>query len=254
MGNICYALEGQVAVVTGASRGIGFEIAKKLLEEKAKVAVCSRKPDGLDLAAELLNGGDNVLAMPAHVAKEDDVNKFFDAVQEKFGRIDILINNVGMNLMTVSTNETEPALWQKIMDTNLTGAFMCARRAAVVMKGQAGGRIVNISSVAAHRAAPGMGIYGVAKAGLEMLTKVLASELGPFEILVNAVAPGMVKTDFSKPFWGNQEIHDTIVRQIPLGRLAETADVVSPVLYLASKANTYITGQTIMVDGGATAV
>ena len=254
MGNVCYGLEGKVALVTGGSRGIGFEVAKALLDEKAKVAICSRKPDGLDLAAELLGGGDNVLAVPAHVAKEDDVNKLFDMVMEKFGRLDILVNNVGMNLMTVSTNETEPAMWQKIIDTNLTGTFMCSRRAAAIMKGQAGGRIVNISSMAAHRAAPGMGIYGVAKAGMEMLTKVLASELAPFGILVNAVAPGMVKTDFSKPFWGNQEIHDALVRQIPVGRLAESKDVVSPVMFLASDANTYITGQTIMVDGGATAV
>lgn len=122
------------------------------------------------------------------------------------------------------------------------------------MQEQGGGKIVNISSVAGRKASPGMGIYGIAKAGIEMLTKVLAFELAQSNVLVNAVAPAMVRTDFSKPFWSNSEIHTQIVNAIPLGRIAEPIDVVHPVLFLSSDAANFITGQTIVVDGGSTAI
>ncbi len=254
MGNICYGLEGQVAVVTGGSRGIGLEIARLLLAERAKVVICGRKQDGLDRAVEALGGGENLMAVQAHVAKEPDVEALFDRAMEGFGRVDVLVNNVGMNLLTSSLADTDLGLWQKIVDTNLNGTFLCSRRAARIMKEQGGGKIVTISSIAGRRAAPGMGIYGVAKAAIEMMTKVLAMETAAFNIQVNAVAPSMVKTDFSKPFWSNREVHDMIVKTIPAGRLADPIDVAYPALFLASKAADFITGQTIMVDGGASAI
>lgn len=254
MSLVNYGLKDKVVLVTGGSRGIGLEIARKLIAEQAKVVICGRKRENLDAAVESLGGGDDLLAVGAHAAKEEDVNRLFDAVKEAFGRLDVLVNNVGMNLMTGPASDTDPAAWRKILDSNLNGAFLCSRAAAAIMKPQGGGRIISITSVAAHRAAPGMGIYGVAKAGIEMMTKVLASELAMFNILVNAVAPGMVKTDFSKLFWSNAEIHDQIVKTVPLGRLADPVDVVHPVLFLASEGASYITGQTLMVDGGSTAV
>ncbi|MBN2160437.1 MAG: SDR family oxidoreductase [Spirochaetes bacterium] len=254
MGDITYGLEGMVAVVTGGSRGIGLELARKLLGERAKVAICGRKQENLDAAAAALSGGENLLTVTAHIAREADVNALFERVLEKFSRVDILINNVGMNLMTPSAADTEVAQWQKIIDTNLTGTYICSRRAAAVMKAQKRGKIVSISSIAGRKASPGMGIYGIAKAGVEMMTKVLAAELASFNIQVNAVAPAMVRTDFSKPFWSNKDIHEHVVRSIPLGRIAEPADVVHPVLFLASAGSDYITGQTIVVDGGVTAL
>lgn len=254
MANVSYGLEDKVAVVTGGTRGIGLAVARQLLGEKARVVVCGRKPEGLENALRELDGGDRLNAIQAHVAREDNVSALFDEVVRLHGRVDILINNVGMNLLTASTAETDLSVWQKIMDTNLNGTFLCSRRAASIMKEGGGGKIVTISSIAGRRAAPGMGIYGVAKAGLDMLTKVLASELAPFNIQVNAVAPGMVKTDFSKLFWSNQELHDQIVQGIPIKRLADPEDVVHPTLFLASKAADYITGQVLCVDGGASAV
>lgn len=254
MGTITYGLEGKVAVVTGGSRGIGMELAKRLLGEKAKVAICGRKQENLDAAAAALGGGEDLLTVAAHIAREADVNSLFDRVLEKFSRVDILINNVGMNLMTPSAADTDVAQWQKIIDTNLTGTFICSRKAAAVMKAQKAGKIVSVSSIAGRKASPGMGIYGIAKAGVEMMTRVLAAELASFNIQVNAVAPAMVRTDFSKPFWSNKDIHEHVVRGIPLGRIAEPLDVVHPVLFLASAGSAYITGQTIVVDGGATAV
>jgi len=251
---ISYGLEGRVALVTGGSRGIGLETARALLEQQARVAICARKQEGLDAATAALGGGKSLLAVQAHIANEADVERLFDAVLERFGRLDVLINNVGMNLLTASVPETDLALWQKIIDTNLNGTFLVSRRAAKIMKPQGGGRIVNISSIAGRKASPGMGIYGIAKAAVEMLTRVLASELAPFKIMVNAVAPAMVRTDFSKPFWSNKEIHDQIIKGIPLGRIAEPMEIVYPVLFLASDAASFITGQTLVVDGGATAI
>jgi len=252
MGKINYNLNGKTALVTGGSRGIGLEIAKRLSAEGVKVAICGRKQDALDAALKEI-GGDSI-AVAAHIAKEDDVNKMFSTVTGKFGRLDILINNVGMNIFTPSIFEIETSLWQKIIDSNLNGTYYCAKKAAILMKQQKSGKIVSITSIAGSKASPGMGVYGIAKAGIEMMTKVLASELAMFNVQVNAVAPAMVKTDFSKPFWGNPDINAMVVKGIPMSRIAEIEDVVNPVLFFASEGSSFITGQILSVDGGATAV
>ena len=250
---MCYGLKDKVALITGGSRGIGLELARRLLGEGAKVIICARKAEGLQAAAQELGSAD-LLTVPCHVAQEEQVKSLFAQIMEAHGRLDILVNNAGMNLRTPGLADLDLGLWAKIMESNLTGGFLCAREAARIMRGQGGGRIINVSSLAAHQAAPPMGVYGIAKAGLEMMTKVLAAELAGHGVRVNAVAPGMVKTGFSRPFWSHADKHDQIVARIPVGRLAETGDVVEPVLFLASDAADYITGQCIAVDGGATAV
>ena len=156
--------------------------------------------------------------------------------------------------MITTVSDAEPSLWRKIIDTNLTGTFLCSRKAGQIMRENNKGKIVSISSVAGRKASPAMGIYGIAKAGIEMLTKVLAQELAPHNIQVNAVAPGMVRTDFSKPFWSNEDLYQHIIKSIPLGRIAETADVAHPVLFLCSEGSDFITGQTLLVDGGASVI
>ncbi|MBS4022336.1 MAG: SDR family oxidoreductase [Dethiobacter sp.] len=254
MGKVCYGLEGKVVLVTGGSRGVGLELARRLIGEGAKVAICGRKQDGLDAALAELGAGENAMAIKAHIAKEDEVEALFNAAVDRFGRLDILVNNAGMNLLTPSVVDSSLDMWQKIVESNLTGTYLCSKKAAQIMSKQKSGKIVNISSVAARKAAPGMGIYGVAKAGIEMLTKVLASELAQDNIQVNAVAPSMVKTGFSKPFWSNTSLYEQIIKRIPLGRIAEPSEVVEAVLFLCADGSSFINGQTIVVDGGTTVV
>jgi len=253
MKTMAYGLDDKVALVTGGSRGIGLDIARTLLAQGARVAICGRKQEGLDAAAAELDGGDRLLAVAAHVAKADDVDRLFEQTVARFGHIDMLVNNVGMNLIT-GVVDAEPALFSKIVESNLTGTWLCSRKAAQLMREQKAGKIVSITSIAARRAAPFMGIYGIAKAAIEMMTRTLAQELAAFNIQVNAVAPCMVRTGFSKPFWSNEDMLKEIVKAIPMGRIAETADVVHPALFLCSEGAGFITGQTLMVDGGASAV
>jgi len=253
MADIVYGMQGKVVVVTGGSRGIGLDLAKALLAQQAKVVICGRKQEGLDAALAQLDGTGQVLAVPAHIAREADVERLFDQALERFGRVDALVNNVGMNLIT-GVVDAEPTLFNKIVESNLTGTWLCSRKAAQLMREQKAGKIVSITSIAARRAAPFMGIYGIAKAAIEMMTRTLAQELAPFNVQVNAVAPCMVRTGFSQPFWSNDDLLKEIVKTIPQGRIAETSDVVHPVLFLCSEGAGFITGQTIKVDGGASAV
>jgi len=247
-------LSGKVALVTGGSRGLGRDIALAMAEKGVKVAICSRKKETLDEAVEeFTNRGLDVMAKVANVGKSDEVKALFHALDERFGRLDILINNVGTNILTPSLVEADEGLWDKILETSLKSAFLVSSQAVKLMKRVGGGKIVNISSIAARKASRGMGIYCVAKAGLEMLTKVLAVELAPDQINVNAVAPAMIKTKFSQPLWSNEGIYSEIIKTIPMGRIAETGDVVGAVLFLVSDLSDFITGEVITVDGGSMA-
>jgi len=253
MGKLSFNLQDKVFVITGGSRGIGLEIARLLLDQYSRVVICGRKQEGLDEAARLLEGGYRLVTVQAHVARTEDVDRLFETATAAFGSIDGLVNNVGMNIATGAV-DAEPGLWNKIIDSNLNGTYLCSRKAGQIMRGQKRGKIVSLSSIAGRRSAPFMGIYGVAKAGIEMMTKVMAQELAAFNIQVNAVAPCMVRTKFSEPFWSNEEFYDQIVKAIPMGRIAEPTEVAWPVLFLCSQASDFMTGQTLMVDGGSSAI
>ena len=247
-------ISGKIALVTGGSRGLGKAIAMAMAEKGAHVIICGRKRENLDIAvADFKKTGLDLMARVANVGKSDQVRDMFLAIEERFGKLDILVNNVGMNILTPAVIAADEGLWDKIIETNLKGPYLASTQAAGLMKKAGGGKIINISSIAAKRAARGMGIYCVAKAGLEMLTKVLAIELSNDHINVNAVAPSVVRTQFSQPFWSNKDLLKEIIKTIPMGRIAETDDVVGTVLFLASGLSDFITGDVITVDGGSMA-
>lgn len=247
-------LAEKVALVTGGSRGLGKAIALAMAENGANVVICGRKQDNLDQAVdEFRQMGKDIMAMVTNVGKSEEVTALFQAVEERFDKLDILVNNVGMNILTPSVANADEGLWDKIIETNLKGTYLASGRAVKLMKKAGRGKIINISSIAAKKAAMGMGIYCVAKAGVEMLTRVLAVELAQDNINVNAVAPCVVRTQFSQPFWGNEGLLKEITGTIPMGRIAETEDVVGPVLFLASGLSDFITGEIITVDGGSMA-
>jgi 2-deoxy-D-gluconate 3-dehydrogenase len=254
MNEIKLDLSGKAALVTGGSRGLGMAIAMAMAGIGADVAICGRKQENIDRAVEAFDQkGIKVMARAANVGKSSEIADLFQAVERQFGRLDILVNNVGMNILTPSVSEVDEGLWDKIIESNLKGTYLASSRAVGLMKKAGGGKIVNISSIAARKAAMGMGVYCVAKAGVEMLTKVLAVELSQYHINVNAVAPGMVKTKFSQPFWSNEAMLKELTKTIPMGRIAETDDVVGAVLFLTSGLSDFVTGEIITVDGGAMA-
>ena len=247
-------LSGRVAVVTGGRRGIGKAIALALAGAGADIALCDRTIDDGQLNAaadEVKKLGRRSLAVKADITSKTEVDDFIQKVVYELGAIDILVNNAAMNIRAPLLELREDG-WDKVIDTDLKGCFLCAQAAGKVMTSQKRGNIINIASTAALKADTGMGAYCIAKAGVVMLTKVLALELGQYNIRVNAVAPYIVKTKFSQPLWSQPEALEQIESGIPVGRLAGTDDIMGAVLFLAADASSYITGQTVIVDGGST--
>jgi NAD(P)-dependent dehydrogenase (short-subunit alcohol dehydrogenase family) len=249
-----YSLSGKVAVVTGGRRGIGKAIALALAGAGADIALGDRTVDDGQLeatAAEVEKLGRRSLAVKADITSKAEVDSFVTKVADDLGAVDILVNNAATNVRAPLLELGEDG-WDRVINTDLKGCYLCAQAAGRIMVEQKRGNIINIASTAALKAAPQMGAYSIAKAGVVMLTKVLAVELGQYNIRVNAVAPYIVKTKFSQPLWSEPEALKQIEAGIPVGRLAEPGDIVGAVLFLAADASSYITGQTIIVDGGST--
>jgi len=249
-----FSLKGKVAIVTGASRGIGKAIALGFAEAGADVVVASRTmPDLEKVAREIEALGRRALAAQTNIAVKSEVDNMVAKTLDKFGTIDILVNNAAINVMRPLVDLREDG-WDKVMNVDLKGYFLCSQAAAKAMIGKQSGNIINIVSTGAAKAAPGLGAYSIAKAGVVMLTKLLAVELASYNIRVNAIGPYLVKTAFSQPMWADPEACKSLEASIPLGRLAEADDVMHTALFLASEASSYITGQTIFLDGGTMAI
>jgi NAD(P)-dependent dehydrogenase (short-subunit alcohol dehydrogenase family) len=248
-------LSGRVAIVTGASRGIGRAIALAFARAGARVALASRKLEGLEeVAREIVAGGGNALAVATHVGQEEAVGALVERTVEAFGGIDILVNNAGTNPHFGPVLTATTAQWDKILEVNLRSAFLLIQRALPHLDARGGGKIINMASVAGLHPSLGMGIYGISKAGLIMLTHVLARELGPQHIQVNAIAPGVIKTRLSSALWESPDLAEALTRSTPLGRLGDVDDVVGAALYLASSLSDYVTGEVLVVDGGMSLV
>ncbi len=248
-----FSLAGKVALVTGGSRGIGRAIALAFAEAGANVVMCSRNlPDLEKVAQEIRSLDRRALAVAANIGIRSEVNSLVEKAVQEFGTIDILVNNAAMNILAPLLDLREDG-WDKIMNTDLKGYYLCSQAVGKVMIEKKKGNIINIASVGAERASPRMGAYCIAKAGVVMLTKVLAIELAEYNIRANAIAPSIVKTKFSQPLWSTPELFSQKVSQTPLRRLAEPEEVVGAALFLASDASSYITGHTIFIDGGSLA-
>ncbi len=245
------ALNGQVALITGASRGIGRAIALAFADAGADVAVSSRKlPDLEKVADEIRALGRKSLAVPAHNREPEDLRRLVATVAEKFGRIDILVNNAATNPVMAPLVDIEEKAFDQIMNTNVKGYFLMSQLCAQMMIKQGGGNIVNISSVGGVSPDPWLGVYCISKAAINMLTKAFAKELGEHNIRVNAIAPGVVKTKFSQALWTNEALMQEEFKHTPLKRIAEPEEVARLALHLVSPASAYITGQIIVMDGG----
>ena len=244
-------LTGQVALVTGGSRGIGKAIALTFADAGADVAVSSRKlPDLEEVADEIRGMGRRALAVAAHNRKPEELRHLIETVKEEFGRIDILVNNAAANPVMAPLVEIEQWAFDLIMETNVRGYFLLSQMAARLMIEQGGGNILNISSAGGVKPDEGLGVYCISKAAINMLTRALALELGPYNIRVNALAPAVVKTRFSQAIWSNEALMKMVMDRTPLKRISEPEEVGRMALALVSDAAAYITGQIIVMDGG----
>ena len=248
-----FDLSGKVAIVTGGGKGIGRALALGLAGAGAKVVVASRTESELEaVAEEIRSGGGEALAKVTDVSNSDQVDALVAATVDAFGGLDIVVNNAARSFMRPMLELREDG-FDKTFDTNVKGTFLLSRAAARVMLETGGGRIVNVTTVGAERGGSMIGVYHASKAAVKMLTMCMAAEWSPHNILVNAVGPGLTRTEFSEPIWSNPEVAKAVASRVPMGRIAEPEDIVGAVLFLCSEASGFITGQSLYVDGGAMA-
>jgi NAD(P)-dependent dehydrogenase (short-subunit alcohol dehydrogenase family) len=245
-----YDLSGTVAIVTGGGKWIGRALALGLAKAGAAVVVASRTEAEIEAVAEEIRGtGARALAVVTDITSTEQIEGLVEATIHEFGRIDILVNNAATSYMAPLLDFKEK-VWDRIFDTNCKGAFLLSRSVAERMIGQGGGKIINITTVGAERGGTGMGAYYASKAALKMLTMCMAAEWAQHSICVNAVGPGLTRTEFSRPIWGHPARAEKYLSVVPKGRVAEPEEIVGAVLFLASAASDFITGHSIYVDGG----
>ena len=248
-----FILKEKTAIITGGSKGIGKSIAFKYAEAGANVVICSRKKDNLDSAIEeAQTSGFNIIGIECNTGEIESINNVVDKTLEQFNRVDILVNNAAANPYYGPILNSEDSHWEKIWDINVKGYFNFIKACSKSMKDNKYGKIINVASIAAKTPLDGLGVYNISKAAVVMLTKVLAKEMAESNIQVNTLAPGLIKTDFSKALWKDEKVYNEIIKAIPQARMGEPDDISGMALYLASGASDFITGSMFVVDGGLT--
>lgn len=248
---VSFRLDEKVAMVTGASRGIGLAIAKTLADYGAEVVLVSRKMEGLAAAAEEITAaGGKALPFVCHMGDISAIKALCGTIAEKYGRLDILVNNAAANPHFGEMDTVQEPAWDKTWDVNLKGPFFLIQNAIPLMKAAGGGAIVNVSSVNGVRPGLYQGVYSITKGAVIAMTKAYAKELARHKIRVNALLPGLTDTRFASALFKNEHVHEHILTSIPMGRHAEPSEMAGAVLYLVSDASSYTTGACIVCDGG----
>lgn len=248
-----FDLTNKVAIITGASRGIGQAIATAYAQAGASLVLTSRKLENVGPVAEAIRAaGGRAIALAAHAGDQAAAEAVVQAALAELGRVDILVNNAATNPHFGPLLTAEASHFDKIFEVNVKGYFYMIKAAVPAMQHQGGGKVINLASIAGINPGPGMGVYSVSKAAVIMLTRALAAELAPANIQVNALAPGFIKTRFSAALWTNPALSAGIEKLTPAGRIAEADELTGAALYLASDASSFTTGSVLVVDGGIT--
>jgi len=242
------ALEGRTAIVTGASRGIGLAIARAFVREGASVVICGRKLPTLEQAAAEIGG--NVQPVACHVGRADEIRRLVEIAERYYGKIDILVNNAGTNIAQEPALDTDEAKFDKMIEINLKSAYRLIQAIAPGMCERGWGSIINISSISGVRPQYHGMLYSMTKAALIMMTQSYALELGPRGVRVNAIAPGMIQTVLSEYYWKDPAAREQIIAAQPIKHLGQPDEIAEVAVLLASERGSYITGQTMIVDGG----
>lgn len=246
-----FKLDGKIAIITGASKGIGEAMARGLAEAGASVVVSSRKQQAVDeVAAAFRKDGLEATAIACHVGDPAQIETLVAETCAKYGGVDIIVNNAAINPVYGKMLETDLSAFDKIVAVNLKGPFLLAHHAAPVMKQRGGGSIINISSTAGLRPWPGIGVYSMSKAALISMSKTLAQELGSDGIRVHTICPGLFKTKLAEALWSDDKLMNYILRETPLQRIGAPEDLAGLVVFLASEASRHLTGGTYVADGG----
>lgn len=248
-----FDLSGQVAVVTGSSRGIGRAIAERLAEHGASVVVSSRKPESCEPVAEgIRKAGGTAEVIACNISDDEQLDGLIDGAVARFGQVDILVCNAASNPVYGPMAQVDRAAFDKIMGNNVRSNLMLCNRVAPMMAEQGGGSLILVSSISGYFGNKNLGIYGISKAADFQLARNLAVEWGAKGIRANCIAPGLVKTDFARALWENPKAAEYIRHTTPLGRIGDPDDIAGAAVFLASRAGAYTTGQSIIVDGGTT--
>lgn len=251
--NSLFDMTGKVALITGSTKGIGRSIAEEMARAGARVVISSRKAEACEeVANELKAAGHEAIAIPCHVGKKDQLQNLVDKTLEAWGQIDVLVCNAATNPVYGPTSELTDDAWDKIMETNVKGTFWLCNMVLPQMAERGDGAVVMLSSIAGLRGNTVIGTYGVSKAAEAALARNLAVEWGPRGIRVNAIAPGLIKTDFAKALWEDPVRVKRAEDKTPLRRIGDPVDIAGVALFLSTPASAYVTGQVIVADGGET--
>jgi NAD(P)-dependent dehydrogenase (short-subunit alcohol dehydrogenase family) len=246
-----FDLTGKVAIVTGASKGIGESIARGLAEHGAKVVVSSRKQDAVDaVAASFKADGLEAVGVACHVGDDDQLKNLVAKTVEHYGGVDIVINNAATNPVFGHLVKNDGEIFDKIMNVNVKACMLLANYCFPIMKKRGGGSVINIASVEGIKPSEGLGLYSISKAALIMLTKSQAKEWGKFNIRSNAICPGLIQTKFSAALWQNEAILNTVEKHLPMRRMAQPDEMAGLATFLSSDAASYATGAVYTNDGG----